>query len=244
VPETTEDIINIHHLPAFDYEKLDFQNGIKADIPRMLAMIALETKKHSHQRQPLNSHITLIGHEGGDRAAKYLIRHASEMPVYPDAIEDGIFHEDGLWIGAKRLNAMQLAGSVLVQKGVSLIDENEKTIIKNGIIVEAVTATQQAHELSRFYEAGIAVANSMAENGEVVFSVETAETFVERQTRIEKWINGKLTFDEEVHKSVFSNYAHRSDPVVLRRDDFGNSKSVPAIIYTDSKSTIDLTTSK
>lgn len=235
-------ITNIRHLQAYPYDWDGFSGGVEQDVPRMLASVALDAKVHDSQRTPFNSHISQIGKDASDRPAKRFIQGANDFPVTVDDIVDHPLVNENMWIGVKRLDAWYLAGSVLVKKGVSLIGSNGETIIDNGIIVEAVTTKELKHELPQYYEAGIAVAESMVtEANEVVFSIETAESYVDRQSRIERWIKGKLTFDEVVHQSVFANYSLRSNPVDVRRSDFRGKATKPAIIYTNSKSVIDLT---
>lgn len=233
------EVYSIHHLPIFPHEKIDFPNGVIHDVPRMLTQIALGVEK---QRRPLNSHVEWLGHEGGIRNAQRLLEYASELPQIPDLIEEGLDYEEGIWIGAKRLDTWHLAGSVVVKKGVSLITEKNEKVIDNGIIVEAVTAPGNAHDLQDFYLAGLEVANSMVDrDDEVVFSVEPAEPDEVKKSRLSKWINGGLTFDEEVLKSFSKTYAFRSDKVTVARSDFRKKKPVPAYVYTNQA--LDLTSS-
>jgi hypothetical protein len=232
--------MNIHHLETFPHEKIDFPHGIIHDTPRMLAHVAIHAAR---QRQPLNCHSVWLGHEGGIGNAANLIKHANRMPVFPDAPEeepngDGFDENNSLenrfWIFSRRLDSMHLAGSVIVQKGVSLLNELDETIVDNGILVEAVTVTGQEHELANFYKKGINFASKKAKDGEIVFSIEAAEPESEKQSKIKKWISGGLEYNHEIPMSVFRNYSFK-EKITARRSDFRSKKAVPAIIYTNQR---------
>jgi hypothetical protein len=169
------DIRNIHYLNKFESDTFGHDQRLHVDTSMMLSMLAISSKIHDVQRAPFNTHITRLGHEGGVNRAKEAIAKTNRYPIFPDFIEAGTIFPNDSWIGAERLNPLELAGCVIVQKGVSLIDSQGKLIIDNGILVEAITVPSEKSDLADYYRAGISVAEAMAQEDEVVFSIEAAE---------------------------------------------------------------------
>jgi hypothetical protein len=223
------EIKNIHHLETYPHEKIDFPKGIIYDVPRMLAHVAIQIEP---QRRSLNAHKTWLGHEGGIGNAESLIKNALPNPVSPVTGEDEEITNEGLWIFSRRLDTWNLAGSIMVKKGVSIVNDRGEIVIDNGILVEAVTAPGQEHELAEFYKKGIIFANKKASNEETVFSIEPDEPEFEKQSRLKRWISGGLEYKPEIPMSIFRNYTFK-EKLNATRSDFKRKKAVPAIIYTN-----------